>query len=756
MNKICFVLSVLFCFVLSVKAADFVVDGLVYSTNSDDTTVTVTGNQFTTFLPVVIPPTVTNPYTNISYSVTAIGESAFLSSYNIVELIIPASVSTIESKAFMDCSYLINVSIPESVESIGADAFSNTSWYRSLPEGMVYINRVLYSFKGVIPQDSAINIKPMVVSISPAAFYSQEGMSSISIPASVREIGDNAFYNCINLDTVSLPEGLEEMGYGLFSGCDSLVKVVLPDRLRTIGYESFRDCYMLSDFNLPTSLESISAFAFSGCSSFNIVDLSICPNLTFIGEQAFSYCDSLETVVIPDNVLYIRSSAFMNCDFLSHVTLSQSLTEISSSLFENCNSLTDVIIPSGVVSIGARAFQGCEMLSQIIIPDGVYMISDYAFGDCLSLSSVSFGQDSKLRYLTPNAFLGSLWYQNQDDGFLYLSDVLFGYKGEMPLNTALVVREGTTSITPGAFLGKANLLSVIIPGTVDTIGMGAFYNCARLEKATMMDGVVSIGVNAFSNCVRLDSVSLPNTLIDIGDFSFYRCLALPRISLPGSLMNIGMNAFNSCSSLKEVFIPENVVNIGKTTFSGCHSLERLVVDITNSYYSGIEGVLFDKQIRQLIKYPPASSGISYELPSEVKTIGDYAFDHSLNLTSVTLPSGLEEIGHFSFSSCGNLNQISSLNHTPPSCSATSFINVDISACSLYISGYSFNQYQAHEVWGGFIHISTNIDPVLGNKEILSRSYFGLNGMKIEIPSRDIVIEKIKFSDGTERTRKVFY
>lgn len=756
MKKLCFILSVLFSFMLSVKATDFVVGGIVYSINSDNSSVTVRGNKLSTFSPVFIPAVVTNPNTSISYSVTTIGESAFFSSWNIVELSIPSSVSIIEQKAFMNCSYLVNINISESVESIGADAFTGTSWYNNLPDGMVYINRVLYSFKGEIPKDSAIFIEPYVVSVSSGAFYSQQEMSSISIPSSVCEIGELAFYNCISLDTVLLPEGLENLSNGLFSGCSNLLKVTLPDGLKTIGYESFMDCYMLSDINIPISLESISDFAFSGCSSLNSFDLSTSPNLSYIGQEVFSHCDNLETVIFPNTLLDIGNSTFRNCYNLSSVTLSQSLTAINESLFENCSSLNAIILPDGVTSIGTKAFKGCELIDQISIPDRVFFISDNAFSNCLSLGSINFGEESKLRYLASNAFSGTLWYNNQADGFLYLSNVLFGYKGAMPSNTSLIVHDGTRSITPNAFAGQANLISVNIPGTVDTIAIYAFNNCTNLSVVTMNNGVNYIGEGAFFNCVNLDSVSFSNTLTDIGNSSFFRCLSLSRINLPESIVNIGMNAFYSCTSLQEIFIPRNVVNIGQMAFLGCLSLEKIVVDNLNSNYSGIEGVLFDKSVKKLITYPTASANTQYSLPPEVEIISDYAFENSLNLTSVLLPSGLVEIGPFSFSLCVNLAEIHSLSHIPPSCLVNSFFNVRVSECLLYVSGYSFNQYQAHQVWGDFIHISTKIDVPLSEKEILSKSYFNLKGIEIEIPAHGIVIEKTKYIDGTECIRKLLY
>lgn len=78
------------------------------------------------------------------------------------------------------------------------------------------------------------------------------------------------------------------------------------------------------------------------------------------------------------------------------------------------------------------------------------------------------------------AFYGTPWYDNQPDGLVYAGNVAYAYKGNMPQNTSIYIKEGTTSITGYAFDNCSSLVSVIIPTTVKSIGNWAFADCSDL------------------------------------------------------------------------------------------------------------------------------------------------------------------------------------------------------------------------------------------------------------------------------------
>ena len=72
------------------------------------------------------------------------------------------------------------------------------------------------------------------------------------------------------------------------------------------------------------------------------------------------------------------------------------------------------------------------------------------------------------------AFNNTAWYNNQPDGLVYAGKVAYNYKGDMPANTQLSIKDGTIGIAAYAFNGCNGLVSIDIPNSVTSIGGNAF------------------------------------------------------------------------------------------------------------------------------------------------------------------------------------------------------------------------------------------------------------------------------------------
>jgi len=105
-----------------------------------------------------------------------------------------------------------------------------------------------------------------------------------------------------------------------------------------------------------------------------------------------------------------------------------------------------------------------------------------------------------------------------------------------------------------------------------------------------------------------------------------------------------------------ITIPSSVRSIGRDAFGGCRGLTTITVDNRNPAYASLDGALFDKNIRTLIRYPIGRNQRTYVIPSSVTSIGDYAFISS-SLTSVTIPSSVTSIGDRVFSNCSSLTSV---------------------------------------------------------------------------------------------------
>ncbi|MDE6781998.1 MAG: leucine-rich repeat protein [Ruminococcus sp.] len=178
-----------------------------------------------------------------------------------------------------------------------------------------------------------------------------------------------------------------EYGEVVISGFDKSVRdVVIPSEIEglpvtKIGDYAFSSCDGITSVTIPDSVTSIGNDAFHGCSG--LTSVTIPDSVTIIGDSAFYNCSGLTSVTIPDSVTSIDSYAFYNCTGLASVTISDSVTSIGNSAFYGCRSLTSVTIPISVKYIGVFAFEDCNKLKSVNIlnPDCEIYNSSYTLGD---------------------------------------------------------------------------------------------------------------------------------------------------------------------------------------------------------------------------------------------------------------------------------------------------------------------------------------------------------------------------------------
>lgn len=127
---------------------------------------------------------------------------------------------------------------------------------------------------------------------------------------------------------------------------------------------------------------------------------------------------------------------------------------------------------------------------------------------------------------------------------------------------------------------QKNLLSIIIPEGVTSIGTSAFYDCYVLTSINIPDGVTSIGESAFYGCYELTSINIPEGVTSIGARTFEDCRSLVSITIPDGVTSIGESAFSGCGALTSINIPDGITSIEKSTFYTCHSLTS--INIPNS------------------------------------------------------------------------------------------------------------------------------------------------------------------------------
>ncbi|WP_455587061.1 leucine-rich repeat domain-containing protein [Bacteroides sp.] len=133
----------------------------------------------------------------------------------------------------------------------------------------------------------------------------------------------------------------------------------------------------------------------------------------------------------------------------------------------------------------------------------------------------------------------------------------------------------------------------------------------------------------------------------IGEEAFLSTAYLHEITLPTSLKEIRGRAFAGSSATCIVWSNFPAI-IGEDIFAYSH-IKEFKLSNENLDYSLIDGVLFSKDKKILLKYPPRKDYFyeNYSIPEGTEFIQERAFDYAC-LDYVELPSTLKEIGDYAF------------------------------------------------------------------------------------------------------------
>jgi len=272
-------------------------------------------------------------------------------------------------------------------------------------------------------------------------------------------------------------------------------------------------------YNIKDGTKVICNNAFSELWNRGVLKQVTIPNsVAIIGNDAFSYCESLRKIILPPSLTTIGDNPFVGCDivdFENHSklfsTTDQMLIEIKENrLIAYFGKEESIIIPDSIKCIGGSAFGNCHLLRKIIIPDSVDIICQRAFARCRSLQNIAIPSSVK-------------------------------------------------SIGRWAFDCCDSLKTISITNSVERIGYGAFHGCSSLLQINIPESVTVIPAEVFEGCESLQYVLIPKSVTSIGVGAFAGCSSLIQIHLPNSVKRIEDEAFDDCESLQQIVIPEGSI-----------------------------------------------------------------------------------------------------------------------------------------------------------------------------------------------------
>ena len=327
----------------------------------------------------------------------------------------------------------------------------------------------------------------------------------------------------------------------------------------------------------------------------------------------------------------------------------------------------------------------------------------------------------------------------------------YGVSGLM--YSTLEIPEGVTKIETSAFIFTGNCTSVdlILPSTIDSIGVSAFHDCGFKCELNLTDNITYIGGGAFDNTPNFHGTfHIPSKLkhldgifISLGsNDSFTGEIEIPQgldyvsglavglknwveITLPYGVKKIGggwpgrISNFHFNDDL-EAIDGKEVFRWHKLPFqlklpSALHSVSNYAFDMC-----GIEGELVIPENCLDIGAGAFSHNqlTKITLPSKLEVINAESFCGNHSLTSITIPKYVNYIGDRAFASCDGLQTVICLNPEPPLIEASSFEGLYLDKVVLEVPEQSVELYRHDDSWKRFQNITPHYELAFNVPEII--------------------------------------
>lgn len=372
--------------------------------------------------------------------------------------------------------------------------------------------------------------------------------------------------------------------------------------IKSIASSAFQYNQYIKELIIPEGYTNIEDYAFVGSSLERIVLPS---TITYIGNGAFTDCQSLTVATINTAVDFDVNNVFANCPNLQYeeygngywmgknfmglkpgttsVEIKPICKEIPANAFAG-SALESVVIPASVTSIGAGAFANCSALVSVTVQSNIDIDIAGVFTNCPNLKGEEYA------------------------GAYYIGKYFMGLKAGA---TSVVIKDGCQEIPADAFANtnlesisfpasvtkigasafeNTQLTTLVIPATIEEIASGAFANCALLETLTINGNIEIVFDDVFANCNAIVTETYGNAKYVGNRFVAPVSKDITWAEMKPGCTYIPENAFKDCTKLNRVYVPTSVTHVGKhafynvnTHYFACHFEAQSISGIDFAY-----------------------------------------------------------------------------------------------------------------------------------------------------------------------------
>lgn len=369
---------------------------------------------------------------------TSIPSFVFSGCKNLNEITIPSTVTHMTVNTFVGCPKLVHIT------NLSKIKFSTTKEIGAALNGEVRTN-LATAFKGVLSVD---NNYIQTYTLNGQRYFLGYHGTSTRLDLSNYKV-DDIFVDCSIGEKVELEEFvlpiIKKIPASSFYNNTNLKSIIIPNGITQIGNSAFYECTNLSNVIMSNTIKYIDNWAFASCDS--LLNIKIPNSVIKIGAYAFAYCRNLSNIDIPKELFFIDMGAF-------HDTL-----------WYNSQQENEVIY-IGNVAYGYK-YTSIPNNTSLVIKEGTIGIAGFAFYQQKNITNITI--PNSVKYVGNAAFHDTAWYEKQPDGMIYIGKNAYDYKGSMPENTTIYIKEGTISISDSA-LSRNNLRSLVIPQSILFLG----------------------------------------------------------------------------------------------------------------------------------------------------------------------------------------------------------------------------------------------------------------------------------------------